>query len=99
MVDSAKMVTGTKCRDDRSRGCLDLRARQFEPVTTFAESTISEYIRALLSSEHRPRGASDDVEFGAPTEELERVTTLKECPARRRLQGLRRASPDDFTRP
>jgi hypothetical protein len=37
----AKMVTGTKFRDDRSRGLLYLRARKFEPVTTFAESTIS----------------------------------------------------------
>jgi hypothetical protein len=33
----AKMVTGTKFRDDRSRGLLYLRARKFEPVTTFAE--------------------------------------------------------------
>ena len=31
------MVTGTKFRDDRSRGLLYLRARKFEPVTTFAE--------------------------------------------------------------
>ena len=36
----AKMVTGTKFRGDRSRGLLYLRARKFEPVTTFAESTI-----------------------------------------------------------
>ena len=35
------MVTGTKFRDDRSRGLLYLRARKFEPVTTFADPTIS----------------------------------------------------------
>jgi hypothetical protein len=38
IIDSAKMVTGTKFREDRSRGCLYLRARKFEPVTTFAEN-------------------------------------------------------------
>jgi hypothetical protein len=37
----AKMVTSTKFRDDRSRGFLYLPARKFQPVTTFAESTIS----------------------------------------------------------
>jgi len=35
------MVTGTKFRDSRSRGLLYFGARKFEPVTTFAESTIS----------------------------------------------------------
>jgi len=35
-------VTGTKFRDDRSRGLLWLGARKFEPVTTFAEPTISD---------------------------------------------------------
>jgi hypothetical protein len=43
----ARMVTGTKFRDDRSRLFLYLAARKFEPVTIFAESTIS----ATMSSQ------------------------------------------------
>ena len=34
------MVTGTKFRVGRSRGFWRLRARKFEPVTTFAEPAI-----------------------------------------------------------
>jgi hypothetical protein len=37
----AKMVTGTKFRIHRSRFLVGLRARKFEPVTTFAELAIS----------------------------------------------------------
>jgi hypothetical protein len=33
----AKMVTGTKFRDDQSTSLSNLPARKFEPVTTFAE--------------------------------------------------------------